>query len=183
MFEDNRSKKIILAAHCILNQNSISDGTADFPSQFSEVLDILEENNIGIIQLPCPELMCLGLDRKDKNGASHELLEENSRIRNLMQTEANIEKMNKLAEQIIFQVEEYKKYGFEIIGLIGINRSPSCGVETTSINSKEENGKGVFIEKLLSELAAKGILLNTIGVKTNRVEESVNKVIQFLNRK
>jgi len=183
MFEDNRSKKIILVAHCILNQNSISDGTADCPSQFSEVLTALEENKIGIIQLPCPELMCLGLDRKDKNGASRELLAENSRIRNLIATDTNIEKMKKLAKQIVYQVEEYRKYGFDIIGLIGINRSPSCGVETTSINSKEENGKGVFVEILLDKLTENGIHINSIGVKTNKVEESINKVRQYLNRK
>ena len=30
MFTDGRSKKVIFLAHCLLNQNSISDGTADF---------------------------------------------------------------------------------------------------------------------------------------------------------
>ncbi len=181
MFNDNRSKKILLAAHCILNQNSISDGTADCPSQFSEVLTILEENNIGIIQLPCPELICLGLVRNDKNGSSRELIAENSRIRSLLETNTNIEKMKKLAEQIVYQVEEYKKYGFDIIGLIGINRSPSCGVETTSINNKEENGKGIFVEILLNELAKKEILIESMGVKTSEVKESVEKVKKLVN--
>jgi len=31
MFNDNRSKKVILVSHCLLNQNSISDGTRIFP--------------------------------------------------------------------------------------------------------------------------------------------------------
>jgi len=181
MFNDNRSKKIILTAHCILNQNSISDGTADCPGQFSEVLTILEENNIGIIQLPCPELICLGLDRNDKNGAAREVIIENSRIRNLMSTDISIERMKKLAEQIVYQVEEYKKYGFDIIGIVGINRSPSCGVETTSINNKEESGKGIFIEILLNELAKKEIFIKSIGVKTSEVKESVEKVKKLIN--
>ncbi|CAG8999029.1 MAG: hypothetical protein CENE_00993 [Candidatus Celerinatantimonas neptuna] len=30
MFEDKRSKKVVLIAHCLLNQNAISDGTADY---------------------------------------------------------------------------------------------------------------------------------------------------------
>jgi len=84
MFNDARSKKIIIVAHCLLNQNSISDGTADFPSQFVKIINLLMTNNIGIIQLPCPELTCLGLDRQDKYGAKRDLLLENSRIRNLL---------------------------------------------------------------------------------------------------
>ena len=51
MFDDKRSKKIIIIAHYLLNQNSISDGTADFPSQFNKVIDLLITNKIGIIQL------------------------------------------------------------------------------------------------------------------------------------
>ena len=49
-----------------MNQNSISDMTADFPSQFDKVINLLMNHKIGIIQLPCPELVCLGLDRQDK---------------------------------------------------------------------------------------------------------------------
>ena len=93
MFNDKRSKKIILAAHCVINQNSISDGTADFPGQFLEILKILEEENIGIVQLPCPELMCLGLDRNDKHESSGDILEENSRIRELLEQNINLEKI------------------------------------------------------------------------------------------
>ncbi len=38
MFTDGRSKKVVFIAHCILNQNSISDGTAVFPAAFKEVI-------------------------------------------------------------------------------------------------------------------------------------------------
>ncbi|HOP46101.1 MAG TPA: hypothetical protein PK874_00445 [Desulfobacteraceae bacterium] len=178
MFDDNRSKRIIFVAHCILNQNSISDGTADFPSQFLEIIRIIENNHIGIVQMPCPELMCLGLDRKDKNGASRDVLIENTRIRNIL--ELNIEKVNMLVKSIIPQIEEYRQYGFEIIGIIGINRSPTCGVESTSIDNKEEKGKGIFIELLLNELVKKNIAIKAVGVKTSQVEESVNKVKELI---
>lgn len=84
MFTDSRSRRVIFLSHCLLNQNSISDGTADFPSQFDEVIELLMKNRIGIIQLPCPELLCLGLDRGDSNGAKRPVLGENTRIRELL---------------------------------------------------------------------------------------------------
>lgn len=37
MFEDGRSKKVVFIAHCFLNQNSISDGTAVYPAVFRNV--------------------------------------------------------------------------------------------------------------------------------------------------
>ena len=91
MFDDTRSKKVIVLSHCLLNQNSISDGTSDFPSRFNEVIELLMANDIGMIQLPCPELLCLGLDRGDKHGAKRPVLDENSRIRELMSEIDNLD--------------------------------------------------------------------------------------------
>ena len=181
MFNDNRSRKVILVSHCILNQNSISDGTADYPAQFDEIVKLLTDNNIGIMQLPCPELLCLGLDRGDKNGGSRELLQENSRIRILLEKEYNLRRLHEIVRPIVCQVKEYLKYEFTIIGLIGINRSPSCGVETTSAVNQEVGRKGVFINMLLEELKREGIIIKSIGVKTSKIDESVTNIKQFIN--
>ena len=79
MFADGRSKKVVFIAHCILNQNSISDGTAVFPAAFKEVIKILLDADIGIVQMPCPELCCLGLNRGNNNGADDPVVIENTR--------------------------------------------------------------------------------------------------------
>lgn len=132
MFNDVRSKKVIFVAHCLLNQNSISDGTAVCPAGFQEMMDYFLEAGIGIVQMPCPELSCLGLDRGNIYGADSPVVVENTRIRAEMKKDNLNEKLNKLVEYVIQQIVEYHKYGFDIIGIIGANRSPNCGVETTS---------------------------------------------------
>src|SRR4030042_1116271 len=137
MFMDRRCKKVIFVAHCILNQNSISDGTAEYPAAVREVVDLLLQLSVGIVQMTCPELNCLGLDRGDTHGAERPVLVENTWIRKAMNEPASCEKLNTLADNIIYQIEEYLRYGFTILGIIGINRSPSCGVDTTSENDKE----------------------------------------------
>jgi predicted secreted protein len=182
MFDDKRSKKLVLVAHCVLNQNSISDGTADFPSQFREIVELLAERRVGMVQLPCPELSCLGLDRKDKAGGRRELLSENSRIRDLMQEGHNIEKLSARGDEIAMEVAEYRRYGFEVLGLIGINRSPSCGVETTSRNAREEVGRGVFVAVIEERLRALGITLGMTGVRTGNVAESLDNVRELFRR-
>lgn len=182
MFSDYRSKKVVLVSHCILNQNAISDGTADYPATNESVLNLLIQSKVGMIQMPCPETLCLGLDRGDTHGAEREVVVENTRIRYELGQDKSIEKLNSLADQIVFQVEEYVKNGFSVAGVIGINRSPSCGVNTTSKNNKEVNGEGVFIERLRNKLKEKGININMIGIKALETEEALISIKNLLNK-
>ena len=137
-------------------------------------------NKVGIIQLPCPELLCLGLDRQDKHGSERNLLDENTRIRKLMQKNGNTALLRKKVQEVVTQVREYREYGFSIIGLVGINRSPSCGIETTSIDGKEEPGRGVFMQVIAEELQKENLELKMVGVKTSKIEESLETVRQLL---
>lgn len=182
MFTDNRSKKIVLVSHCILNQNSISDATADFPGTYQELINLLIEADVSILQMPCPELLCLGLDRGDIHGADRPVTVENTRIRNVLKKQPSNKKMKSLVDQVIFQIEEYLKHDFTILGIVGVNRSPSCGVETTSMNNKEVEGKGVFMESLSRELSDRGINIDFIGVKTSESDKGVNKLRKLLNK-
>lgn len=173
MFTDARSQRIVFVAHCVLNQNAISDGTADFPGVDEAVVRRLLTAGVGIVQLPCPELNCLGLDRGDPEGASRPVIVENSRIRQALGQAAPARILAGLVEQVAFQVEQYHQHGFHLMGLVGINRSPSCGVETTSDHDEEVPGRGVFLEALATELERRGIHLPMVGVKTSLPEATL----------
>ncbi|MFW6040516.1 MAG: CD3072 family TudS-related putative desulfidase [Thermoplasmatota archaeon] len=181
MFTDKRSKKIVVVSHCILNQNSISDSTADFRGTFEPLVNLLIESEVGIIQMPCPELLCLGLDRSDIHGAERPVVVENTRIRNALNRSSK-KKIKQLAAQVIFQIEEYIKHDFSIVGIIGLDRSPSCGVNTTSMNNEEVEGKGIFMQTLMDELSGKGIDIEFVGVKTSQIDKSLAKVEKLLNK-
>ena len=178
MFEDGRSKKVVFLAHCLLNQNSISDGTAVYPAAFKEVISFFLEHNIGIVQMPCPELNCLGLDRGNADGANSPVVQENTRIRQeMMQTEPH-EKLQKLVEHVMKQILEYHKYGFEMIGIVGANRSPNCGIDTTSDYNEEIAGKGVFMEELNRRLETENIPIPMVGLKSS--DDLVGKLKHLL---
>ena len=176
MFTDMRSKSIIFTAHCIHNQNSISDSTADYPACIKQIVKLFADSKVGVVQMPCPELHCLGLDRGNVNGADSPVVVENTRIRKELLEEKANEKLTTLVQHVVYQIEEYLKHGFEIKGIIGINRSPSCGVDTTSDNNEEVEGRGVFMEELRKELAVKSINIKFIGIKATRVEEALEKI-------
>jgi predicted secreted protein len=57
-FKDNRGSRIVFVGNCILNQNARFPGIAIKEGAFTEFVDILLRNGVGIEQLPCLE--CLG---------------------------------------------------------------------------------------------------------------------------
>lgn len=178
MFADKRSRRVLFAAHCVLNQNSISDGTADYPCAHVEVVRALMDAQVGIVQLPCPELCCLGLDRGNALGAESPVVVENTRIRRAMGEPAAAAHMAALVEQVMWQIRQYHKHGFEILGIVGVNRSPCCGVETTSDHGQEIEGQGVFIAALQAALEKAGLSIPVIGIKSNA--EAVERVQALL---
>jgi predicted secreted protein len=180
IFKDKRSKKVVFLAHCIINQNAKSDGTSSYPGFIREIMELLHSTDYGIVQMPCPELHCLGLDRRDINGGSRPVIEENSRIRKVMSQKHSTEKCRQLVQTVMFQISEYIKNGFEVGGIIGINRSPSCGVDSTSKDNQEINGKGVFMEELQNELINRDFKINIIGIKVFEPQKAIIKIKELL---
>lgn len=147
----NRSKKIAILSHCIINQNSVVKGEYRDMNIFFPFVKKLFENNIGILQLPCPETEYYGLKRW---GMVKEQF-DNCGYR-------------KYLEEVIYSfvriIKEYINNGYEIVGIYGIAGSPSCGVnltcsadwegEISSYKDKEDivsrikmiNGSGIFME-------------------------------------
>ncbi len=179
---DKRSRRIILVSHCLLNQNSIVEGLARNPAMVKELIDLLYEKNIGIIQLPCPELLHSGLRRWWQVKEQY----DNPGFKRLSKT---------LVEFIVDYLLEYKRNNYEIIGLIGVSGSPSCGVHYTSSSgnwlgdprkageTKRIRGRGVFMELLLKELES-----NNIGMQLlleydyDRPIESLREIRKALDK-
>jgi len=180
VFNDARSKSLIFVAHCILNQNAISDGTADFPGHVNDILSLLNASDVGIVQMPCPELHCLGLDRGNVHGGASPVVQENTRIRWMLSRDASLLKIEQLVQHVLVQILEYRKHGFEIVGIVGMNRSPSCGVDTTSKEDQEVSGQGVFVEALCAELDRQGIDIDMVGIKGSEIDEAVAAIGRLL---
>ena len=179
MFQDGRSQKVAFLAHCLLNQNAISDGTAVRPAGFPEMLSYLLEPGVGIVQLPCPELLCLGLDRGDPQGAERPVVVENTRIRRAMAQAEPSRRLAQLVEDTMTQLLEYRRYGFQVVGILGANRSPCCGVDTTSQDDQEVPGMGVFLEALSHRLEEVGWQIPMVGFRgTDDAVETVQRLLE-----
>lgn len=183
--ELKRSKKIILISHCILNSNSKVEGLSQYKGIFKEIIDMIHEEGIGIIQLPCPEMIIYGIKRW-------------GHVKEQFDTLFYRENCREMIKPIIGQMKSYIDTGYEIIGVIGIDGSPSCGVNFTcsgdwegdpsskdDINHKikdlkEINSSGVFMEELKKYLGQYNLEIPFVAINENDVYSSINDIEKFL---
>lgn len=182
-----RTRKIILVSHCILNSNSKVEGLSQYEGIFKEIVDMLHDKGIGIIQLPCPEMIIYGIKRW-------------GHVKEQFDTLFYRENCRKMLKPIICQVKSYIDAGYEIVGVIGIDGSPSCGVNFTCSGDwegtpskgdidhkikdlKEAEGFGVFMEELKKYLEEYDIEIPFTGINENDVYSSLKDISEFLNNK
>lgn len=106
-----------------------------------------------IIQLPCPEAGCLGLDRWAVTKNQIDIPSYRRYCREIFAHHADL-------------IEQFSKRGCEI-EVVGVEGSPSCGVTSTTagyaggrIRPQEHRhvpGRGVFMEEVAIELERRGV--------------------------
>jgi predicted secreted protein len=118
-------QQILFVCHCFFNDASKLKHQ-DSEKQNLErqkkrlLLKNFLDNDIELIQLPCPEFIIYGSNRW-------------GHVSTQFDTPFFRKTCEELLQPYLLQIEEYYKYPdqFEIIGIIGINGSPSCGVQFT----------------------------------------------------
>lgn len=180
MFTDIRGKKIVVLAHCILNQNAKLDRCAHCPGAVRELVDILLENDVGILQMECPEMLHLGLDRETDRTSNPSVASEDTRIGRRMREPAARAIIERIARNTAQQILDYRKNGFSVIGILGINGSPSCGVETTWRDDAEPAGFGELTAALAGRLAQLGLDVPIRGIRSRDVAHAVATMRELL---
>ena len=155
--DDNRSKKVIFVSSCLLNTNNKVKGLARYPGMCKEVFDTLYENDLGIQQMDCPETLYIGIQRW-------------WHTKNLYDNVGFRRHCREIAERQADYMEEYKREGYKVVGVLGCDGSPTCGVSITawdenwggspvelSFNDAIIEGEGVYIEELKKAIEARGL--------------------------
>ncbi len=173
-------KKILVVTHCILNRASkVKNLDIQEMNQESalrkNLLKLAIEQDIELLQLPCPEFTMYGSKRW-------------GHVKDQFDNPFFRQHCKSILNPTIEQIKEYyiNKDEFEILGIIAIDGSPSCGYNFTckgdfggelgsgheldkKINSvimKKESG--VFIEELIKILDE-----NDINIQIKTLEDGV----------
>ncbi|AXX86734.1 CD3072 family TudS-related putative desulfidase [Malaciobacter marinus] len=181
-----RNKKILLLSHCLLNVNSKVNKIANYGGCLEELMVPLIQKGYGFIQLPCPELLSCGIKRWGQ-------------VKEQLDTPYFRKHCEKLLEPIIQQLIDYSNSGYKISACIGVDNSPSCGVNTTCKSSKWEgeidssfsleetlnslnivNEKGVFMEVFKNLLDKNAINLDFYAINESNPNTSVKNILKEL---
>lgn len=157
-------KKIIFVCHCILNPQSKVES---FKTEATEeelnrkkFLKICLENDISLVQLPCPEQLQLGLNRW---GHSREQF-------NFPGFRDGCNSMLKDPLKLLREYETNEE--IEVLGIVGINGSPSCGVDFSfSAPFKGEISRN----ENLDEMIKSGTVVDKPGIFIEVLKENLEK--------
>jgi len=166
-WQDGRGCRVILVPHCILNQNARSAGAAERPAAVAELVTGLLDRDIGILQMPCPELYAFGLDRSTIC------------IEKELRTPLGRGLSRSVAKNLAEQIRTYQECGIRVLGILGKNGSPSCGVEETWVRGVCA-GSGAFIEELAAELKEQNIRIAMTGIRDSEPDKALATVDRWL---
>jgi predicted secreted protein len=132
---DERGGKVVFVSHCLLNENVRYAGGAFRAGGVDEVVDQARERGWGIVQMPCPEQRYWGGVRKrhlqHAYGASRSpVWRFRGAVTRLAMGWYTL-RAARLARQVLRQIDDYQAAGVEVVGIVGVGPSPSCGVFTT----------------------------------------------------
>ncbi len=183
LLKDKRSKKVIFLAHCLLNENTRYLGGACYQGPIPEIVKTCIEHGIGIVQLPCPEQHAWGGVLKKRL-----LFFYGSKgiiwcwLRKLLLPIALLYTKHvyrKLANQAVYLIEDYKNSDIKILGLVGVDASPSCGVCTTINIPKAVMSLGRITKDLTSSDDINQIVMKNVeagqGFYIERIKRELNK--------
>lgn len=151
-----RSKRILMVSHCILNQNTVIENEARAPGVILSATEWAIKEGFGILQLPCPEFTFLGLNRPPMTYEEYNTPEYRKHCREIL-------------TPVLKQAKEYTKNSYEIAGLLGIQNSPSC-----------DPGRGVFMEELKAMFVENGIPLKTLWYLPNSKDPEFKSDIHYI---
>lgn len=117
---DLRGGQVLAVIECHLNPNARDAGAARHAAFNPGLLQACAASSTGLVQLPCPELACLGPRRARRPDQS---------LRDAMQTPASRQRCAHLAEQAADQLLTRVQTGCTLLAVVGGNaQSPGCAV-------------------------------------------------------
>lgn len=152
---DRRGGRLVAVIECIANQNARDAGAATFASANWDLLRICREHEVGVLQMPCPEIAYLGLRRRRRPGES---------IRDAMDTPEGRRCCAGIAGGVADRIEEYHHEGYRVVAVLGGNfASPGCAVHRSGNGLMATSG--VLMRELEAELRRRGIEIPFRGIR------------------
>jgi len=200
-FSDKRSGKIVYVCYCFLNQNAKFPGISKWPGAVNEIVQPIMDSGVGLEQLPCLERLGWGgVSRSYAVNWSGDA--EEKWVRSYWQL------CKSEAEKAVDLMEDYIRSGYEVLGVLAMDGSPTCGFNIThkfpdflterkkqgskldeikleeygkATPSKRQAGSGVFMGYVVEEIKRRGLRIPIIGFDSwGNLQEQKLKILEKL---
>lgn len=152
---DARGRRVVAVIECVLNQNARDAGAADSPAMNWPLVSLCQAHGIGLVQLPCPEIACLGTARARAPASS---------LRDAMETDEGHALCAQLAVDAASRLQAYAASGCEVLAVLGGNRqSPGCAV--CLAGDTLQPASGLLMRALQAELRRRGLEIPFRGLR------------------
>lgn len=165
---DNRSKDFVFVPFCLLAQAYQAQGIVkyEWKGSIKPFVNLLLENDINIIQMPCAE-----------STFNNNLVRKTMGISKYDTKDFNIH-CEQIAQEVYDQIKGLLESNYNVIAILGIEQSPSCCVNYIYTNHGNENRKGIFIEKLYNKI--KNYNIPIIGINRKYINKSLKNLEKII---
>ncbi len=170
MIPDNRSKYFVFVPFCLLSQAYQAEGLVkyEWKSSIKPIVQLLLDNNINIIQMPCAE-----------SSFNNNLIRKPMGLTKYNHKEFNAH-CEKLATLVANEIKNIITSNYKVIAILGIEQSPSCCVNYIYTNHGNEKRKGLFIEKLHAKIQDYNIPI--IGINRKYITKSFKQLESIIKK-
>ena len=156
---------MVAVINCVLNHNARAQGAAQYAGMNHHVVDLLREYDAGVIQMPCPEMTCLGLMRERDAEVS---------ILDILDTPKGRSCCKRLSLSVADDIEEFLSHGYTVAAVLGGDvGSPGCALYITMAEDGRQvlgDRSGVFMKALHRELRDRNIEIPFRGIRDSSAE-------------
>jgi len=162
------NRKVIFIPFCLLAQGLRARGLAKrYNAIVKPLIQYLIDNEVNIIQMPCPEIRYEGVYRLPA-GKSHY---DNDNYRSICR---------EIAGEVVHFIMDLLENGYYVVAILGVDGSPSCAVKYVTVGKRRVRDMGIFTEELRTRLDYEGLNVPMVGVSIYGLKSAIREIDRLL---
>lgn len=130
-------------------------------------MEELLRQEVNIVQMPCPEARYGGYGQGLKRGPKGILQYDTPEFRGVCEQASG---------EVLEMIRAIIDSGYEVVGILGMEYSPSCSVKLQYTDKGTMHRQGLYIEALHNKLAEAGIDVPFIGINRRGIKVTLERI-------
>jgi len=173
MKKDKRTKRFIFIPFCFICPAFQAEGIVkdSWAKTVKPVVEVLVEQDVNIVQMPCPESLFGGLKKNLKRQPASIIKYDNPDFRR---------HCHKLALETAKSIKAILSSGYQVVAILGLEYSPACSTKLQYTNKGTIHRSGIYMEYLQNLLKTEKIDIPFVGINKRWPKKSQKLITDLL---